>query len=79
MLLPEMPFHRRFPSLGVFLAIARNIPHAAPLTRARVILMLTLKKTAPYLSEAMQYGLPFAFIEMLRERRAHATPMSDGT
>jgi hypothetical protein len=32
------------------------------------VLMLTLKNTAPHLSEAMQYSLPFAFVEMLRER-----------
>jgi hypothetical protein len=32
------------------------------------ILMLALKRTAPTLSEAMQFGLPFAFAEMLGER-----------
>jgi hypothetical protein len=32
------------------------------------ILMTTLTKTAPQLSEAMAYGLPFAFIELLRTR-----------
>jgi hypothetical protein len=31
-------------------------------------LMLTLKRTAPQMSEAMQYGLPFAFIELLRTK-----------
>lgn len=32
------------------------------------ILMLALKTTAPHLSEAMMYGLPFAFAELIRER-----------
>jgi hypothetical protein len=35
------------------------------------IAMLTLKRTAPQMSEAMQYGLPFAFAELLREKMAH--------
>jgi len=30
--------------------------------------MLTLRKTAPHLSEAMQYSLPFSFVELLREK-----------
>jgi len=31
-------------------------------------LMLILKKTAPDMPETIQYGLPFAFAEILRER-----------
>jgi hypothetical protein len=38
------------------------------------LLMLTMKKTAPQLSEAIQYGLPFAFAEMLREKMGATTP-----
>jgi hypothetical protein len=37
------------------------------------VLMLTLKKTAPELSEAQHYGLPFAFIEKLRSRMRETT------
>jgi hypothetical protein len=40
------------------------------------LLMLTLKKTAPHLPEATQYGLPFAFIEMVRERTKSQRPTS---
>jgi len=42
------------------------------------ILMLTLKKTAPDLSEAQHYALPFAFIEMLRVPLPGHTPGHTG-
>jgi hypothetical protein len=43
------------------------------------ILMLTLRGTAPDLSEATHYGLPFAFAEMLRERITRRAPAPNGT
>ena len=38
------------------------------------VLMLALKETAPDSSEALQYSLPFAFTEMLRQRMRGQSP-----
>jgi hypothetical protein len=54
-----------------FISMLADMPaydHDRAINNMGHLLMVTLKKTAPDLSEALQYGLPFAFTELVRER-----------